>query len=150
MMTAAEKHIFWPHDDCSRKTRAHHTLALLRPYGKFKVQTFKPVTIKINRKCSMRFPENELTFQFMVSNTWPTFLEMWDQMKNYTVGEFHGLSMTQARANKTLLFALPPHLLIKGFLLLMTLCVIVHHQNNKHPCTNIHMHTQQISAGFSV
>jgi hypothetical protein len=32
----------------------------------------------------------------------------------------------------------------------MTLCVIVHHQNNKHPCTNIHMHTQQISAGFSV
>jgi hypothetical protein len=38
---------FWPHDDCSRKTRAHHTLALLRPYGKFKVQTFKPITIKL-------------------------------------------------------------------------------------------------------
>ncbi len=37
----------------------------------------------------------------MVSNTWPTFLKMWDQMKNYTVGEFHGLSMTQAKKEPT-------------------------------------------------
>ncbi len=141
---------FWPHDDCSRKTRAHHTLALLRPYGKFKVQTFKPITIKLIANVPWSSQKIELTVQFMVSNTWPTFLKMWDQMKNYTVGEFHGLSMTQAKSQQTLLFALPPHLLIKGFLLLMTLCVIVHHQNNEHPCTNIHMHTQQISAGFSV
>jgi hypothetical protein len=91
---------FWPHDDCSRKTRAHHTLALLRPYGKFEVQTFKPATIKLIGNVSMKFPKIELTFQFMVSNTWPTFLKMWDQMKNNTVGEFHGLSMSQARANK--------------------------------------------------
>jgi hypothetical protein len=97
MMTAAEKHIFGLMMIAVEKQGLITHWLHCALMASSNIQTSNN---KINRKCSMKFPKIELTFQFMLSNTWPTFLEMWDQMKNDTVGEFHGLSMTQARANK--------------------------------------------------